>query len=327
MTPRDPGRVFMTCPTLRPHGGVRVILEWANRLPNVVLRVPAAETIEWGRIAPHVKVATDDTDLASCGVLIVTSPHGDAYLDHPDAPDRRFVFLQMMEHMFRISRRDWVKRCYELYLRPEPLVLISDWNERTMREEVGRTGEILRVGNGVNLKQFPIERVAKRDDVVLVEGWNPGNRTKDIGRIAHLVADRLKADGCTILAYDRRPPQEHRRTCDEFHVRPDLATMNDLYRRATILVKASRWDARACAPMEAMTKGTVTARAIIEGDDDLTPENSLRTLYHQDALYRAARRLLDDTGLRNELADNCLRYAEEHSWDKVMPRIRETLSV
>jgi hypothetical protein len=64
--------------------------------------------------------------------------------------------------------------------------------------------------------------------------------------------------------------------------------MNDLYEEATIMIKATKYDARSTAPLEAGTKGTVTVRGIIEGDDDLTEENSYKVGYSVDKLYDAA---------------------------------------
>jgi glycosyltransferase involved in cell wall biosynthesis len=232
----------------------------------------------------------------------------------------------MLEHMFRPNDRRWARRCASLYRCAEPLILISGWNERVIREQYGRTGPLHQVGNGINLVDFPIEPLRKDGHTVLVEGWNPGiNPTKDATRIAARVAARLRKDGCRIIAYGLKPPLHHQEVPHEYHVQPDLSALNDLYRRATILVKASRYDARACAPIEAMTKGTVTARAIIEGDDDLTAENSLRVAYDERALYAAARMLLDDDALRSKLASRCLAYAQENTWEAWMPRIEALL--
>ena len=208
---------FVTCPTLRPHGGVRVILEWANRIPDVVVHVPKIEPVEWMRVAPHLAFTTKYDALRRSETLIVTSPHGLDCLKVP-GPSKRFVFLQMLEHMFRERNSGWERACRRAYTTAEPLILISKWNERVIREQYGRKGPIVQVGNGVSLEDFPIECRAKASDVVLVEGWNPGNATKDIDGIGPDVAKRLKADGCTIVGYGRDEPREQRHVLDEYHV-------------------------------------------------------------------------------------------------------------
>jgi hypothetical protein len=115
---------------------------------------------------------------------------------------------------------------------------------------------------------------------------------------------------------------------DEFYVLPDLETLNFLYSNATILIKATQYDARSCSPMEAMTKGTVTARAIIEGDDDLHHfKNCYRVSYDVDKLYYAALTLLKDDTLRNILACNCISYVQTYTWDYWMEKIVGILEI
>lgn len=308
--------IHMTCPTLRPHGGVRVILEWARRL-GAVVHVPRVEPVEW-MDASGITI-TDSQTVNGCSLLIVGSPHGLPFLDQP--AERKIVFLQMAEHMFRRDAK-WTAVCARAYTTSHPLVLISGWNERVVRE-FGRTGHVVQVGNGVSLDDFPIEPT--QGATVLVEGWNPTNPTKDVRRVAPRVAARLKADGFRIVAYAARPPWDHHDVPHEFHVAPDRETLNALYRGAAILLKASRYDARACAPMEAMTKGTPTVRAIIEGDDDLTAANSVRTRYSVSDTYEAARALLSDDTRLSALSDACVSYAESHSWDRMWPSIAEAL--
>lgn len=325
-------RVFLTCPTFSAHGGIRVILEWANRLSRrghiVYLRTDDRRGCEWFDLDRSVKIEHSDRALESCDTLIVTSPHAVDYLDRPASPARRFAFMQMAEHLFRPRDRRWQAQCQHFYLTAAPLILISHWNWE-MVMAAGRQGPVHYVGNGVNLKDFPIESPEKDGKTVLVEGWMPDNPTKDWDRIAARVATRLAREGYRIIGYGRHalPPQDrYRRIPQQFIVRPSLEQLNRLYREATILIKASRCDARACAPLEAMTKGTVTARAIEQGDDDLVhEENALRCLYNETALYAAARRLLDDYQLRARLGEAGRAWVQEQTWDAWMDVIEGIL--
>lgn len=325
-------RFFLTCPTLAPHGGIRVILEWANRLAQrghqVVLRVTDPRGCGWFALDERVYIAEDDGALRSSQCLIVCSPHGADYLTRPDAPARRFAFMQMAEHLFRPRDKAWQRQCQKFYRTPHPLILLSRWNE-TMLRGAGRAGPVHYVGNGVNLDDFPIDARAKDGRAVLVEGWTPENPTKDWDRIGPQVAARLGRMGWEVLAYGRHEPKHddpYRAVPTEFVARPSRARLSELYQRATILIKASHCDARACAPMEAMTKGTVTVRAIDQGDDDLVHNvNCLRTPYDVEALFAAAKLLLVNDQLRERLAAACLEYVTEHSWDGVMDQVEQIL--
>lgn len=315
----------MTCPSLRPHGGIRVIIEWANRLAerhDVFLRVPHSRPQAWISISPRVRVVTNDAPLERCDRLIVSSPHAARYLETP--VERTVVFLQMLEHLFRPDDEGWRRACETLYRTRHPLVSISRWNIDALRSLRG--GPTVYVGNGVNLDDFPVLDAPKDGRTVLVEGWNATNPTKDLDRIGPRVAARLKRDGYRVVAYAAQRPHDYAGIPDEFYVCPPLPLLNRLYAEATILLKATRCDARACAPVEAMTKGTVTARAIVEGDDDLTDERAIRVGYDEDALYDAALRLLEDRPLRERLSRNCLAYAKENTWERWMPQIEAAIA-
>ncbi len=318
-------QITITIPALAPpHGGMRVIMEWANRLSRahqVTLSVSQGDlSCRWFELAPQVGLRRG---LAAADCTIITSPHT---IDWQQT-GKTFIFMQMAEHLFQPANRRWSAQCRRFYTSPHPLIAISQWNIRMLRETYSRTGEIFYTGNGVNLDHFPVSHQPKDGRVVLVEGWVCYNPTKDVGRVAPQVAERLKADGYRIVAFSQLPISDYFHVPDEYYLSPDLATMNALYDRATILLKASRCDARSCSPMEAMTKGTVTARAIVDGDDDLINyDNCLRTTYAAEPLYEVARRLLTDAPLRERLADNCRQHVQRYTWDHYMRQIEQILA-
>jgi glycosyltransferase involved in cell wall biosynthesis len=325
-------RLFLTCPTFAAHGGIRVILEWANRLSRrghlVYLRADDRRGCGWFAIDPSVRIEHTDRMLARCDALVVTSPHAVDYLSRAEAPARRFAFMQMAEHLFRPRDRRWQRQCQAFYLTPAPLLLISRWNWDMVRQ-AGRRSPVHYLSNAVNLDDFPLETTAKDGRTVLVEGWLPDNPTKDWNRIAAKVASRLARDGYRVTAYGRHPlpPEDRYRSVPARYVaQPTLEQLNALYRDATILVKASHCDARACAPMEAMTKGTVTARAIDYGDDDLVHEvNCLRCPYDEKALYLAALRLLQNVSLREQLAERGRAHVADATWDDILDQVEGIL--
>ena len=196
-----------------------------------------------------------------------------------------------------------------------------------MQKQFGRTSEIIYIGDGVNLDEFPIDNTEKDGKTVLIEGWECGNPSKDIDNISHKVAQRLKADGYKIVAYGALQRATDKHLLSDYHCRPSVKLLNQLYKEATILVKATLYDARACAPMEAMSKGTVTARAIIKGDDDLIHnENCLRCGYDAEQLYLNAKELLTNHELRQKLSNNCIEYVIKYDWNYWMNIINERIS-
>lgn len=233
--------------------------------------------------------------------------------------------MQMCEHLFNHDRM-WQERCRQFYTTKNELILISKWNQELIEKEYGRTGKTHYVKNGIDFDDFPIEKVNKTGKIVLIEGVIPGNPSKDSDQIGAKVGRRLKSEGFTIIGFSQFDSLKNTDYMDKYYVRPSLKLMNDLYRNADILIKATHYDARSCAPMEAMTKGTVTARAIDKGDDDLIDNsNCLRCGYDENELYDIAKKLLIDSSLRHKLAQNCLNYVSKLHWDTVIKDIEQII--
>jgi hypothetical protein len=129
-----------------------------------------------------------------------------------------------------------------------------------------------------------------------------------------------------VIGYGANPLTIMTDAVDEYYVKPDLGRLNNLYKRATILLKATKMDARSTSPIEAMTKGTVTVRAIEMGDDDLTMENSYRCLYNEQMLYDEAKIALSSHKLTDQKAKICLEYAQQNTWDKWINKINQIIT-
>lgn len=320
--------LFITIPDFSRHGGIRVIIEWANRLSQwhtVHLHCLKGQPApDWITINPAVQLVGDD--MTGMDALIITSPHSIHFQDRPDCPAKVFLFLQMMEHLFRPDDAAWQRLCQRMYTSSHPLFSISQWNI-TMMQQLGRTAETIYIGNGVNTDDFPISNKPKSGNIILVEGWEATNPTKDIRHVAPYAAHRLKLQGYRIIAYGATDLRTMRSVPERYYRRPDTATLNRLYEEATILLKASFYDARSCSPMEAMTKGTVTVRAIRQGDDDLIHDvNCIRTSLHPVIMYKDAVKLLQSPGKLQQLQQACYQHIAQYSWDYWMEIINRRIS-
>lgn len=321
-------RIVITCPNVNSiHGGIRVILEWANHLHDLGHHVTIFDqakrrACKWFPV--KVPIANNSYVFTRCDCLIVTSPHGVEYFDKPIA--KKFGFVQMMEHHFRPDNRKWVEMCAKFYQTPFPMFSISHWNIQEMTTKWGRIGPTHYIGNGINLHQFPILEHIKDYKTILIESPQTSNPSKDPDLITLKVAKRLKADGYKVIGYGANPLTIMTETVDEYYVKPELGRLNSLYQRATILLKATKMDARSTSPIEAMTKGTVTVRAIEMGDDDLTMENSYRCLYNEQMLYDEAKIALSSHKLTDQKAKICLEYAQQNTWDKWINKINQIIT-
>ncbi len=314
-------KLFITTPDFSCHGGIRIIIELANRLAErheVYLHpLKPVSSCDWMKISEKVKITQNSGVSEGCDYMIITSPHAIHFEDAPRSP-KIILYLQMLEHLFKPSKR-WNDTCHKMYLSPHPMLSISEWNINYMKG-IGRTGYTKHIANGINYEDFPIESPTKDGKTVLIEGVVAGNQTKDSHGIALKVARKLKNEGYKILGYSQHPNMQHRSIFDEYYIKPSLEKMNELYSKACVLIKATHYDARSLSPLEAMTKKCVTARAIEKGDDDLIDGyNCLRVGYNEHYLYNISKRLLEDVTLRNKLADNCHKHLKEVcQWDAVI---------
>lgn len=319
-------RIFIQSPNINSrHGGIRVINEWANRLEQFghtvyLFNQQGLLSCNWMNIT--CKIINNQALLNKCDCLIVTSPHG-AYLLDKDRPAKKFIFLQMLEHLFNQKNNRFYNDCMKLYQSKYPLISISQWNIRQLQHKFGRKGITKYVGNGINLTDFPIVKAKKNGQVILLESPEPTNDTKDVDKIAVKVAYMLKEQGYLIKGYGIQIPKDNIYT--EYIVKPDLTQLNRLYEEATIMIKATKYDARSTSPLEAMTKGTVTVRGIIEGDDDLNDENSYKTGYSFDKVLDSALFALNNKSDLEDKARYCRHYVQNYTWDYWMNQINKIL--
>lgn len=318
-------RIFIQSPNINsPHGGIRVINEWANRLTDLGHRVVLynqAGALRCSLQEIRCKIVNTTNLLGRSNCLIVTSPHG-AFLLDKDI-EKKFIFLQMLEHLFKPTNERFFQDCIKLYQSDYPLFSISQWNIRILKSKFNDKRPIHYIGNGVNLTDFPITNNPKDYKTILLESPEPTNATKDSEKLAVQVAKMLKDRGYRITGYGLLKPKDN--IYDKFIVQPTLQQMNDLYEDATLMIKATKYDARSTAPLEAGTKGTVTIRGIIEGDDDLSEFNSYKTGYSVDKLYDAAVFALHHKEETQRRAENMKKHIETYSWDYYMAQINEIL--
>lgn len=345
-------KILIISPSLNIHGGVRVLVEWANGLTrrghDVTLQslqgyfpLKNGKLNEWIKIHPDVDFQTGSTVFpdSAFDVAIAGSPDIAHWLNASRFTARKYLFLQMCEEMFTPDNKAYVDKCIAAYRLKMPILSISKWNIEKILMEYGRNPDypMHYIGNGVSDDFKP----GIKDDglTILVEGWVGYNYAKDTEAIAPKVAKRLKEKYNTrIIAYSQFPKDtrqfgnlpflQYQDVPDEYYVSPDTKTIITLNQRAHLLIKASRDDARSCAPVEAMKCGTPTARAITNGDDDLIHGlNCLRCEYDENKLFTIAEQLILDEKLQSELRSNGLEYAEKYlNWDKWMQEIEQIIS-
>lgn len=321
-------KILYYLPGLGPCGGVRIVVEHCNRLAerghDVAIITMSRGWPEWIGIKVPILNPNQRT---RCDVVVATGYQTvKAALWVP--ADRRVLFNQMMEHhFFPEGSRGWNAAIESFRLAKDEefkVITIANWLNQEMLKRFGLRSTIL--PNGVNMDDFYPDP-GRRKWAILVEG-DGRNAAKDTEGISWKVALNLRLKhGLKLWGYSAEAGP-HMRGFDRFEVRPSTATMRMLYSKAQFLLKASKYEGRACAPVEAMACGTASVRAIIEGDDDLVNNvNCLRTGYDYDELYQAAGTVMQRPFLLDNLHSGAFDYAQKHlRWDSIITRLEQILT-
>lgn len=311
-------------------GGVRVIIEHVNRLAarghSVVVVAPSAAPPSWIKLDVPVVPRGGFEQGEPFDVVVATGFQTVEWSLRIPAR-RRYYFVQMMEYEFfrpGATGHEIALNSYQVAKEHGLRVItIARWLQETMREVWGLDSVI--VPNGVNQEHFYPDGF--KQAAILVEG-DKRNPAKDVEEIGWRVALKLREEhGVKLWGY-AAASNPYMGQFDTFVFQPTTAQMRQMYSRAWFLLKASRYEGRACAPVEAMACGTTCARAIIRGDDDLiNGSNCVLTRYNYDDLLEAGRMLVQDKKLRARLAHNALVYARDClRWPDVIDKLEELYS-
>jgi len=314
-------RIAYCTPGLGPCGGVRVIVEHVNRLAarghDVVLVASRPESPHWIKVdVPIIPIQALQEAKLLDAVVATGFQTVEWSLQIPAR--RRYYFVQMMEYTFFSQGSNGWQKARDTYQLAETrgfrVITIAEWLQRALYNGWRIDADI--VPNGVNQEQFYPDRPAGRANAFLVEG-DDRNQAKDVDHVSWRVALELRRlYGVELWGYSaiNHPfvPE-----MDRHVLVPTTEQMRQMYSRCSFLLKASKYEGRACAPVEAMSCGTTTVRGIMEGDDDLLDGvNCLLTGYNYDDVLAAAKRLMEGQLLQKFLERGCLQYAKQHlQWD------------
>lgn len=325
----EPLRLAYLAPGLGPCGGVRVLVEHCNRLAqrghDVKIIAPQAIKPRWIEIKVPVIPLDVALDMPALDVAVATGWATVEWALRVRAA-RRFYFVQMMEYLFYPERSHNTSRARESYALAHDagfeFITIARWLRDRLRDNWGISATI--VPNGVNRRHFH-RAPGRKKHAIIVEG-DDRNSAKDIDHLSWEVALRLREQHNYELWGYSAIPHQYVDKFDQYVIQPAVRDMRRMYSQAQFMVKASRYEGRACAPVEAMCCGTPSVRAIIEGDDDLIDgQNCLRTGYNLVPFMQQARRLATDQELLRQLTEGARDYADTHlNWDDKITKL-ETL--
>lgn len=322
-------KILVTTPAVNAvNGGISVLISWCNYLKSAYGHDVTMFTESQEKACTWRKLDVPIVNEFKGGyydAVIIGSPHS-IWIEDFITTEKCYLFAQMAEDLFHPTDLRWVSKCLKFYRSQFPMFSISTWNIKYFQEK-GRTAVTHYIGNGIDFSEFPMWYgwVTKDPKVVLLESPESKNPTKDTDLLALRLAGELKGMGYQVISYGARPLTQMRKNTMHY-VKPTLSKLNSLYEQASVLIKATKFDARSMSPLEAMTKGTVTSRAIVYGDDDLANAvNAMVCSYDYNQLKEQTLELLNNHDLRKKLSENCVSYIRQQTWTSALEPVNNIL--
>lgn len=326
--------LYLTLGAQFPCGGVRILIEHANRL------MARGHQVYMSALNGEMKVGWMPTDFRFVHVsslkrwakrvdVIVATEANTApiVMELETRRARKFYFVQMRESLFFWDgNRKWAKSVEETYSKARGIlqpIVISKWLKEFLEEEHGYK-DVPIVPNGVNREHFfPESTFPKSEKPRILLAGHKANEAKDIHLMAYQAADtyRKNIQPVELWGFSQFPADGD---FDSFWVMPSQEEIRQIYSSCDVLLKASRFEGRSCYGPEAMACGCAVVRAVDRGKDDLLDGyNCLLTEYGDaQGMYDNLKRVLHEEGLRERLMENGLEYAREKlDWNLAIDKL------
>ncbi len=341
----------MTLTFLLPHvrlsGGVKAILEYANRLAErghcVHLVVPAegnkwyrwdkkirslgkkvqtlpAETVDWfdNRLPVHYLPFNDPGLVPAADVLVATAWQTAAFAARlPENRGRKFYFIQ---HFERLWTRDPVA-AEKTYRLPFRKIVISTWLRDILRDRYGQDAEVL--VTPVNREEFNCEdKIWNRPPRVCLlhhdydwKGYADGLRalqevrTRNVPVRPVVFGEKLK---------DPKPLFDQAGWEFEYHYRPTGKTLNEVYTSCDIYLCPSWYEGLGMPAMEAMACRCALVTTDNGGCRDYAIDGQTALVSPPKAPQALAAnlvRLLEDPGLRQAISQKGWEQIQTFDWE------------
>lgn len=325
-----------------PMGGVKVVVEYANRLVQRGHRVTLIYPLTIGsrclRLAKKLSSLLNGKALElyyqpdpRVNVLVVQRiiakyiPLGDAIIavgwqtaaavaDLPSEGGKKFYFLQSFEIYFR--QKQQVLASYRL---PMQKIAIAQW----IIDELHRMDEnaLGPLGSAVNPQEFFLENsnAPRPNDVIMFYHHRRIKGAKE--GLAVLQQLKQKRPETRAIIVSPRPPLHRIPEWCELVIQPEIAHLRQLYNSTKVLLFPSKWEGWGLPPMEALACGCAVVAAANRGVCEYLTDNEnalLCPLGDRQLLFTKLLQLLEDEPLREKLVASGRETVLQYSWDNLI---------
>lgn len=311
-------------------GGVRVILEYCNRLGalghNVNLALLSGPKPDWFQVDSEVNIIETneesyEKDLPPADVLVATlSTTAPLVLSCSPEKGEKFYFVQHYEpavfsHM----------RTLFTYWLPLKKFTVSTWLQRTIEETVGeRVGLVF---SGINFKHFyPAPEVRRKYNIEHVRVGMMYDSQEFKGALDGLECIRMVKEmhpqvKAILLGPEPKPAEV---SCDEYWHNPPQEKIYEFYNSCNIFISPSWLEGFGLPTLEAMACAIPAACTDARGNRDyaINGETALVSPWRRpDLLAQNVVRLIEDEGLRETIRLKGHKKALEFTWEMAVENL------
>ena len=200
---------------------------------------------------------------------------------------------------------------------------VSKWCEDWLRKDYGRT--VKYAPNGIELDKFVFKKRRRDGKIkILIEG-NSDDYYKNVDE-SFRVVEKLDSRRYEIvyLSYQGEPKRWYK--VDKFYHRVSHDEVGKIYGECDILLKTSILESFSYPPLEMMATGGCVVAIPNVGNREYLKDEENCLFYKQGNISEAVEkieRIVNDNKLREKLAQNGRKTAEERDWGKIEKKVLE----
>lgn len=313
-------------------GGVKVILEHANRLVDLGVEVTLVchyPKPNWYQLKANYIMVESGKDLAEgipdCDVIVATYwDHIQACIETNKAP---VVYFEQGDfHLFDVESIpknlfSFIKRQFEL---PKFIITVSNRAANAIKKVYSRQSDVIHNAIEKNIFNTNGESYISKKPYILMMGSDQ-MRFKGLDDIfsAYKILKDKEIDLDLVWVTPTTPLKEYNEVSRTF-VNPSQKTIAELYRGAFVFVSASHYESFSLPILEAMACGCPVITTDNEGASELV-ENYKNGLFVevQNPLDIASKieKLIEFPDLRDSLINNGLITSDMYSWDNSLKKL------
>jgi glycosyltransferase involved in cell wall biosynthesis len=312
-------------------GGVKIILEQANRLTRLGMNVslvchypmPTWYPIE----ANYIEVPFDvelSTGISDCDVIVATYwDHIQSCVDKKIAPV--IYFEQGDFHLFDYENMDKNLKqfIYQQYQLPQFIFTVTKKAADLIKKVYNRDSSVIHNAVDTGIFNNMVDNSCEDDVPYILMMGDARIKFKGLDQIIEAYK-KVRTKQRDIQLYwitPSNPPSDYAKEVDKYFVNPSQHEISELYRGALLYVSASHYESFSLPVLEAMACGCPVVTTGNSGVLEYAEDNAnvlITNIGDSQDIYKKILKVLGNNVLKNKLITNGLSTAKKFDWNNII---------